>query len=310
VAFSMFTQDQIRTLVGSTAYDSDGDKIGKVGHVYFDDETDQPKWITVNTGLFGLNESFVPLAGAESRGEDVVVRYDKATVKDAPNVAADGHLSAQEEEQLYRHYGLDYGTSGGEYATGTGTEYAGTGGTLGGDRSGRHELRDSDRSDYQATSTTGTGTGTGYEDDRSGFEGRGHDTSGPNTDNAMTRSEERLNVGTETREAGRARLRKHVVTEHQQVQVPVSREEVRVEREPITDANRGDAYDGAAITEEEHEVVLREERPVVDKEAVAVERVRLGTETVRETETVSEEVRREEIEVDEDVRGDRGDRRR
>jgi uncharacterized protein (TIGR02271 family) len=117
----------------------------------------------------------------------------------------------------------------------------------------------------------------------------------------MTRSEERLNVGTETREAGRARLRKHVVTEQQQVQVPVSREELRVEREPITDANRGDAYDGAAISEDEHEVVLREERPVVDTEAVAVERVKLGTETVRDEETVSGEVRKEEIEVDDDL---------
>ena len=84
----------------------------------------------------------------------------------------------------------------------------------------------------------------------------------------MTRSEEQLRVGTETREAGRARLRKHVVTEQQKVTVPVSREEVRVEREPITDANRGDAYDGPAISEEEHEVTLRAERPVVDNEAV------------------------------------------
>ena len=84
----------------------------------------------------------------------------------------------------------------------------------------------------------------------------------------MTRSEEQLRVGTETREAGRARLRKHVVTEHQQVTVPVSHEEVTVEREPITDANRGDAYDGPAISEEEHEVTLHAERPVVDTEAV------------------------------------------
>ena len=114
----------------------------------------------------------------------------------------------------------------------------------------------------------------------------------------MTRSEERLNVGTETREAGRARLRKHVVTEQQQVTVPVSHEEVRVEREPITDANRDQAHDGPAISEEEHEVVLREERPVVDTEAVAVERVKLGTETVTGKETVGGEVRKEEIEVD------------
>ena len=70
----------------------------------------------------------------------------------------------------------------------------------------------------------------------------------------MTRSEEQLRVGTETREAGRARLRDYVVTEHQQVTVPVSREEVSLERESITDANRGDADDGPAISEEEHEV--------------------------------------------------------
>jgi uncharacterized protein (TIGR02271 family) len=95
----------------------------------------------------------------------------------------------------------------------------------------------------------------------------------------MTRSEEHLRVGTEQVEAGRARLRKYVVTEQQSVQVPVSREEVRVEREPITDANRGDALSGGQITEEEHEVVLHAERPVVETEAVPVERVRLGTET-------------------------------
>jgi uncharacterized protein (TIGR02271 family) len=131
----------------------------------------------------------------------------------------------------------------------------------------------------------------------------GHDTSGPTTDEAMTRSEERLQVGTESEEAGRARLRKHVVTEQQQVTVPVSHEEVRVEREPITDANRGAAYDGPTISEEEHEVTLHAERPVVSKEAEAVERVRLDTETVTDTETVGGEVRKEEIEVDDGREG-------
>jgi uncharacterized protein (TIGR02271 family) len=114
----------------------------------------------------------------------------------------------------------------------------------------------------------------------------------------MTRSEEQLRVGTETREAGRARLRKHVVTEHQQVTVPVSHEEVTLEREPITDANHGDAYDGPAISEEEHEVTLHAQRPVVGTEAVAVERVKLGTETVTEQETVGGQVRKEQIEFD------------
>ena len=117
----------------------------------------------------------------------------------------------------------------------------------------------------------------------------------------MTRSEENLRVGTETVQTGRARLRKHVVTENQQVTVPVTREEVTLEREPITETNRGEAYDGPAISEEEHEVTLHAERPVVDVEAVAVERVRLGKETVTEQETVGGEVRKEEIELD---RGD------
>src|SRR6185503_12926642 len=146
------------------------------------------------------------------------------------------------------------------------------------------------------TETTGTET-TGYADtDARGTVG--HDTSGPTTDNAMTRSEERLNVGTRETEVGRARLRKYVVTENVTETVPVTREEVRVEREPITDANIGNALDGPAISEEEHEVVLTAETPVVEKEAVPVERVRLDKETVTEQAQVNEELRREEIEVD------------
>ncbi len=258
----MITREQLDSLIGSAAYDRDGDKIGTIGQVYDDDRTNEPKWITVNTGLFGTNESFIPLQGAEFRGGRVVVTYDKATVKDAPNIDDNSHLSAEEEQRLYRHYGLDYRETGTDYRD-VGTR-AGVGDTAGGTV--------------------------------------GHDTSGPTTDQAMTRSEEQLRVGTETREAGRARLRKHVVTEQQQVSVPVSHEEVRVEREPVTEANRGDALDGPAISEEEHEVVLHEERPVVDTEAVPVERVRLGTEQVQDTETVGGEVRKEQIGVDDTER--------
>jgi uncharacterized protein (TIGR02271 family) len=288
----MITQNQLRDVIGATAYDRDGDKIGKIGHVYYDDDTDQPKWVTVNTGFLGTSENFVPLAGAEISGDgNVTVGYDKATIKDAPHIAEEGHLSPEDEQRLYRHYDLDYGDTDRVATTGD-SGYADTNVT------GRH----ADRRDVS----------TGYDDRDRGTVG--HDTSGPTTDNAMTRSEERLNVGTETREAGRARLRKHVVTEQQQVSVPVSHEELRVEREPITDANRGDAYDGPSISEEEHEVTLRAERPVVSTETEAVERVRLGTETVRSEETVSGEVRKEEIEVDDDdVRGtdrDRGNRDR
>ncbi len=85
--------------------------------------------------------------------------------------------------------------------------------------------------------------------------------------------------------------------------VPVTREEVRLEREPITEANRGQALDGPDISEEEHEVVLNKEQVVVQKEAVPVERVKLGKETVTEEQQVSEQVRKEEIEADGDVAG-------
>jgi uncharacterized protein (TIGR02271 family) len=147
------------------------------------------------------------------------------------------------------------------------------------------------------------GDGTRDGDTRRDMRGRG-------TDEAMTRSEERLRVGTETRETGRARLRKRVVTEHKQVRVPVSHEEVRLEHEPITDSNRRSAMDGPDISDDEHEVTLHEERPVVGKETVPVERVRLAKETIRDTETVGGEVRHEEIEFDGDDRGKhRGDDR-
>ena len=129
----------------------------------------------------------------------------------------------------------------------------------------------------------------------------GHDVSGPTTDDAMTRSEEELRVGKMDRERGRARLRKYVVTEQVEQSVPVRREEVRLEREPITDANVDDALEGPEISEEEHEVVLHEEEPVVEKRTVPKERVRMEKETVTDEAQVSEEVRKERIEADGDT---------
>ena len=142
----------------------------------------------------------------------------------------------------------------------------------------------------------------GYEPEVDGSAGNGHDVSRPTTDDAMTRSEEELRVGTERRETGRARLRKYVVTETEQRTVPVRREEVRVEREPIGEGNVDQALDGPEISEEEHEVVLHEERPVAEKEVVAKERVRLTAEERTAEETVSEDLRKERIETDGDAR--------
>ena len=131
----------------------------------------------------------------------------------------------------------------------------------------------------------------------------GHDTSGPNTDEAMTLSEEELRVGTTERESGRVRLRKYVVEDQVTETVPVRREEVRIEREPITDANVGNAMDGPAISEEEHEVVLHEEEVVAEKRAVPKERVRLEKDVETEQREVSETVRSERVDVDDERTG-------
>jgi uncharacterized protein (TIGR02271 family) len=133
-----------------------------------------------------------------------------------------------------------------------------------------------------------------------GPRGEGRDTSGANTDDAMTRSEEQMRVGKTTTERGRARLRKYVVTEQVQTTVPVTHEEVRVEREPITDANVGQALDGPALSEEEHEIVLHEERPVVEKQVVPKERVRLTKDQVTDEAPVQDEIRKERIETEGD----------
>ena len=251
---------------GLRAVDPQGSKIGSVGQVYVDDETGRPSWVTVNTGLFGMRENFVPLRGARIDGDDLVLPFDKDVVKDSPDIADASHLDTDEEQSLYAYYER-YLVNGGGRDTG-----------------------------YETTTTDrDLDTVSGRADT---VRGEGYDTSGPNTDEAMTRSEEELRVGTEKFADGRARLRKYVVTEQQTVQVPVTREEVRIDREPITDANRGDALSGAEITEEEHEVVLHEERPVVTTEAVPVERVRLGTETITDQESVTGEVRKEQVELD------------
>ncbi|MGX1161964.1 uncharacterized protein (TIGR02271 family) [Arthrobacter sp. SLBN-100] len=250
---------------------SDGEKIGSIGQLYADDDTGEPTWVTVKTGLFGTSQSFIPVEGAHTQGEDLVVPFSKDHVKDAPRVDVDGHLTPEEEDRLYTYY---------ERGARTYSD-------------ARHDV------DLQGDADLNAGTphaGTaGYASDR---ETVGRDTSGPTTDDAMTRSEERLHVGTERETAGRARLRKYVTTENVTKTVPVQREEVRLEREPITDANRGQALSGPDISEEEHEVTLHEERPVVEKETVPVERVRLDKDVVQDDVTVNEEVRKEHIDAD------------
>jgi uncharacterized protein (TIGR02271 family) len=248
----------INRIEGSTVYDSAGDKVGKVGQVYLDDQTQQPTWVTVSTGFFGTSETFVPIEGARFEGDDIHVGFDKAKIKDAPRVEVDQHLSETEEAELYRYYGLEWGSG---YTTDT------------------------------TTTGTTTDTTTGYAD-----------TTRTTDDASMTVSEERMVVDTESREAGRARLRKYTTTETETVSVPVTKEKLVVERNPVADERSAAPI---SDTDDVEEVTLREERAVVDKETVAVEEVRVGKEQVTEHEQVSAEVRKEHVDVDGDTTEDR-----
>jgi uncharacterized protein (TIGR02271 family) len=255
----MLTEQEAREAIGHNAVGSDGEKIGKVGQLFFDDESGRPEFVTVNTGLFGTKETFVPVQDATLTDDGLRVPFGKDMVKDAPTVDAEsGHLDRDEEQRLYEYYGMTH-------AQGAGNGVAGT---------------------------------TGRAGDSSS---EGHDTSGPTTDDAMTRSEERVDVGTTTEEAGRVRLRKYVTTEQETHTVPVRTERAVLEREPVTGDNVDAATSGPDLSEEEHEVVLNRERASVQKTVEPVERVRLGTETVTDEETVTEDVRKEHIEADGDV---------
>lgn len=251
------------TMTGASVNGRDGSTLGKIDAIYYDNDTNRPEWAAVKSGLFGGHVSLVPLQNGSWDGSALTVPFDKEALKSAPHHDPDSELSATEEEELYNHYGM---SSSGDAST----------------------------SPDDAQPASGD-----RRRDRTGEPGvQGRDSSGPTTDDAMTRSEERLRVGTEEREVGRARLRKHIVTENVTTTVPVSHEEVTLEREPITEANRGDAVAGEDLSEETHEVTLTEQRPIVDKETVPVERVRLGTETVTDDQQVDETVRREIIDTE------------
>jgi uncharacterized protein (TIGR02271 family) len=275
-------------LQNATVYANDGDKIGRVGQVYLDDRTNQPTFITVRTGLFGMKETFIPVSQATPTEEGLQVPFDKAFVKDAPNVDADASLTPEEERRIHEYYSLDYQGYG---DTTTGALH---------DDAGRGTDVDAGLAASSGTAASGVG-GLGVE--RGGADETAadldRDTAGRvadadrDTESVVARNEH-LEVGTEVRETGRLRLRKHTYTDTESVEVPVAREEVVVEREPV-DPNSAEALRGSG--DEEVVVTTREEVPVVDKTASA-EKVTVDKNTVRDTERVAGTVQREDIDVD------------
>jgi uncharacterized protein (TIGR02271 family) len=259
----MLGTDRIADWQSAELVDPTGDKIGGIDEIYVDDDTGEPEFAVVRTGFLAITGArFVPLQEGAWDEEGRTIRV--AWDKETIKNSPDfdaGGDLSESQEQEIYRY---YGIQ-------------------------RSEAR-------SQTGLPSTGTGTGFE-----RQPVGRDTSGPTTDDAMTRSEEELHVGTERRAAGKARLVKYVETEMETRTVPVQKERVRVEREPITDANVDRATAGPDISEEEHEVTLMEEEAVVEKRAVPKERVRLDKESVTDEETVSEEVRKEQIRTEGDI---------
>lgn len=236
-----WTMERMTTMQGAPVYDADGDKIGTVEEIFYDEQTNVPEWIGIGTGFFGTKRVLVPVAGATASDGGVTVRYPKDQVKDAPDLDSD-EISQETEEALYAYYGLDYS----ERRSETGLPEGGSEG----------------------------GTGRGE---------------------TVTRHEEELAVGKRQAEAGRVRLRKWVETQPVHEEVELRRETARIEREPINQP-----VSGGTIGEEEIEVPLRAEEAIAEKRTVAKERVGIDKEVESARETVTDELRKERVEVEGD----------
>jgi uncharacterized protein (TIGR02271 family) len=254
---------------GYEVYDQGYEKIGKVDDLFVD-ENDNPEYIGVKMGFLGTRSTLIPMDMVRVNDERhlVQVAADKDTVKDGPTFDDDREITPKFEDEIYSYYGLR------RAATTTGARA--TYGT------------------YHAGGTTGTATGpsTLGAADRA-------DSVAAEDELRVRRVEEELVAGTRERQVGAVRVRKRVVTERQRMEVPTRREEVTVERVPVD----GGVASEAEIGEEEVLIPLTEEEVVVEKRPVAKEEVRIRKNVIEDTEVVEEEVRREEIDVDEGTTG-------
>ncbi|CRK56024.1 putative conserved domain protein [Alloactinosynnema sp. L-07] len=333
MTMSMKPQD----LIGHDVFDPDGEKIGRVETVYVGEESHEPEWVTVRTGLFGHRESFVPLAGARNEADGLRVGVRKDVVKDAPHVDAEGKLSEQEGIDLRRYYGLPIQRGGtGPVARPGGHQPPTTAKPAAEQASGKHDLRPQTEPDREkslrdramrnmgdpvhesATHSPSTPGTAAHDKTMQNMAPQSRSTHAPNPTDPKTqarrdkadppaeqivvRSEERLRVTTERVEAGRVRLRKYVVTEPQQLTVQLTHEEIHVEREIIGETELATLKaDPRSFAESVVEVTLHRDQPVVTKDTVPVERIRLATRPVTVEHTVTDEIRKEQFDIIDDT---------
>lgn len=277
-------------LIGARVTGGDGQVVGTVEQVFNDDADGRPVWALIRAGK---KDKFVPLGGSRVTKDGLSVPFDSKLIMSSPEVDAGQHMSAAQADQLNRHFGLTVPQQAGEpdVPTQGGQE----------DLSGRTEPQDISGQPGEQDISGRTGQ-RDTRDTRGGQPDLGpqagqQDTGAPLAGEWLTRSEERVDVGTEMLETGRARLHKYVDTEPVEQAVHVYHEEVEIERIPITP---DDQVSNVTMAEDQQEIILHEERAVFRKEAVPVERVRLVVRRVEEDRTFRDEVRKERIEVESD----------
>jgi uncharacterized protein (TIGR02271 family) len=249
-------------LAGYEVYDKHYEKIGKVDDLFVD-ESDQPEYIGVKVGLLGTRSTLIPmdLLRVNDERQLVQVATDKDKVKDGPTFDDDREITPEFERQVHSYYSLERATTGTEERGAYGAYYA------------------------QGTDRTTIGKAAPSATDRTDL---------VEDEVRVRRVEEELRAGTREHEAGAVRVRKRVVTERRREEVPTRREEVHVERVPVV----GEVAAEAEIGEDEVVIPVTEEEIVVEKRPVIKEEIRIRKDVVEDTEVVEEDVRREEIDVD------------
>ena len=261
-------------MVGRTLYDADHQKIGKIDNIYVRGPNKEPVFASVSQGFLGRKETLVPLSLTHFENDNVVADTKKDVIKDAPTIGANSNLTHEDEQKFYQYYTDALQPS--PYATAPDTNAQGT--TVSEQSTEQNQPAALPQSEQPVN-----------HDELPAPQSAGPD---PYT---MTRSEEEIRVGTQNEESGRVRLEKYVVTENVNMTVPVSHEEVRLEREPITNPEPQSA---TTLGDQEQEIILHQETPVVDKQVVPKETVRMDKQTVEGQQTIHDQLRKEEIKLE------------
>ena len=278
---------------GYTVYDANYEKIGKVGDLFVD-ENDNLEYIGIKTGFLGTKSTLIPveLVRVNDRRELVEIGADKDMIKDGPSFDDDEEITPKYENRIRKYFGLSRGVQQGAWHSST-DDY-------------HYEREEEHPSRLAATAdSTDQDRRSGRRDHERRREGLGVPVrdSGSEDELRVQRVEEELRAGTREREAGTIRVRKRVRTEREQVRVPKRREEVRVDRVSVEPREATEVE----IGEDEFSVPYMEEEVVVEKRPVVKEEIRLRKDVIEDEEVVERDVRKEEVEVDDQTeRGARG----